>query len=924
MGKFFNDVVCMDLKKWRGGYILHLIDMWSRYSVSTFITRKLPSVIIDKIMSRWVSVFGTMRALMSDNGGEFSNDEMRDVASNLNVKLHTTAGYAPNQNGLCERVHGVIDLILHKLCSQYPRVDVNILLGWANMAKNSLHTHHGFSSHQLVFGRNPNIPNILTDSPPALEGSTMSEVFAKHLNALQSAREAFVRSDANERLRRALRHKVAAIHQHFSQGETVYYKRDGTVKWLGPATVVAQDGKVVFIRHGGVLVRVTPNRLLKYEDYMPPGGEDHTADVPDESSHSASPGDTSEKQPLISVSAQSSGAQGGVVSALTRPDGREPGSDSVSSESAPPVKVTQSGDSSAGKLGVQLAGQNNATASLTGDGSDSGAAASSAGDLLSSVPRVGVSVIQDSVVNRSASDSNIHSLMDAIDVPRRSNRVLNRDMGWDVFSVQIPSTQQSTPEVISAKQDEIRKLQDFDVYEEIDYNGQECITARWVVTRKGEAVKARLVARGFQEKEELVTDSPTIGKPITRICFSVASSRSWSLKTTDIKSAFLQSDPPDRDVFLVPPKEVIKPGKVWLLKKSLYGLNDAARQFHNSVAAELRRLGCVQSHLDPTLYFLVVEEILHGMILTHVDDFLHCGDHMFESRVMEPLARRFVVGSSGVKDFKYVGLHVNQADDSSVSVDTNHYAHSMECPEVKRSKDDLSSAEYTVFRSLVGSLNWVACATRPDVSFDVIEHSSKFNHATREDLFLVVKSIKRCKQDVANRFPKLDCSKHLSLLLYSDASFANLPDKVSSTLGYLVLLVDHLGGCCVVTWRSNKIDRVCRSVLAAETMALADGMGDLLYLKAVLQELKVLHCDSPVMCYVDSKSLSESLYSTKLVADKRLRIDIAAIKQVIDRKLVTQVNWCSSGNQLADVLTKRGVNPSKLLGVLESGKVDLL
>ena len=39
--------------------------------------------------------------------------------------------------------------------------------------------------------------------------------------------------------------------------------RKGSKKWLGPAKVVFQDDKVIFIRHGGVMVRVSPNRLMK-------------------------------------------------------------------------------------------------------------------------------------------------------------------------------------------------------------------------------------------------------------------------------------------------------------------------------------------------------------------------------------------------------------------------------------------------------------------------------------------------------------------------------------------------------------------------------------------------------------------------------------------------------------------------------------
>ena len=109
----------------------------------------------------------------------------------------------------------------------YPKVSLDVLLGWANMAKNSLHMVHGFSSHQLVFGTNPNLPNILTDEPPALEGKTMSEIFAKHLNCLHLSRQLFIQSESDERIRRALRHKIRVSNETFEKGTEVFYKKDG-------------------------------------------------------------------------------------------------------------------------------------------------------------------------------------------------------------------------------------------------------------------------------------------------------------------------------------------------------------------------------------------------------------------------------------------------------------------------------------------------------------------------------------------------------------------------------------------------------------------------------------------------------------------------------------------------------------------------
>ena len=91
------------------------------------------------------------------------------------------------------------------------------------MAKNSMQMWNGYSSHQLVFGENPNLPNIMNDNLSALEGKTSSEVFAKHLNALHAARKKFIQTEADARIRKALRNKVRASEQIFENSDRVFF-----------------------------------------------------------------------------------------------------------------------------------------------------------------------------------------------------------------------------------------------------------------------------------------------------------------------------------------------------------------------------------------------------------------------------------------------------------------------------------------------------------------------------------------------------------------------------------------------------------------------------------------------------------------------------------------------------------------------------
>ena len=81
-----------------------------------------------------------------------------------------------------------------------------------------------------MFGCVPNLRSVLVDRPPALEGTTISTTFGKHLNALHASRQAFIMAETSERICRALRHQVRPT-ANFRVGNLVYYKRDNQKKW---------------------------------------------------------------------------------------------------------------------------------------------------------------------------------------------------------------------------------------------------------------------------------------------------------------------------------------------------------------------------------------------------------------------------------------------------------------------------------------------------------------------------------------------------------------------------------------------------------------------------------------------------------------------------------------------------------------------
>ena len=186
------------------------------------------------------------------------------------MKIKTTAAESPWSNGLIERHNGIIGESVTKTIEDVG-CNLEIALAWAISAKNSLQNNNGFSPNQLVFGKNPSFPSVLVDQLPALEGKTSSEIIAENLNAMHVARKTFIEAESSEKIRRALRHNIRTTGDiKYFTGDNIYYKRNDSNLWKGPATVIGQDNQQVLVKHGSVYVRVHPCRLtlVKKTDFV--------------------------------------------------------------------------------------------------------------------------------------------------------------------------------------------------------------------------------------------------------------------------------------------------------------------------------------------------------------------------------------------------------------------------------------------------------------------------------------------------------------------------------------------------------------------------------------------------------------------------------------------------------------------------------
>ena len=192
----------------------------------------------------------------------------------------------------------------------------------------------------------------------------------------------------------------------------------------------------------------------------------------------------------------------------------------------------------------------------------------------------------------------------------------------------------------------------------------------------------------------------------------------------------------------------------------------------------------------------------------HVDDFIWAGTDDFETGVIQKVRSAFRCGKEEEKSFKYIGLNIEHSEDGII-LQQHGYSSDMKMLNISelrsmRSNDDLSDTERTSLREVSGQLNWLSNQSRPDLSYDVLEMSMSVKKAQVSHLKQANKVIKKAKfEDTFIRFPKLGDPNELRLVLFSDASYANLCDGVSSAEGYILFLVDSNGRCSPLAWCSR-------------------------------------------------------------------------------------------------------------------------
>lgn len=144
----------------------------------------------------------------------------------------------------------------------------------------------------------------------------------------------------------------------------------------------------------------------------------------------------------------------------------------------------------------------------------------------------------------------------------------------------------------------------------------------------------------------------------------------------------------------------------------------------------------------------------------------------------------------------------------------------------------------------------------------------------------------------------------MSVESFTDADWAGDINDRRSTSGYCTFVWGNL-----VTWRSKKQSVVARSSAEAEFRAAAQGICEALWIKLLLEELKVVY-EKPMKLLCDNKA-AISICHNPVHHDrtKHVEVDRHFIKEKIEDGVIC-MTYVTTAEQVADVLTKGLMRPA--------------
>jgi hypothetical protein len=460
--------------------------------------------------------------------------------------------------------------------------------------------------------------------------------------------------------------------------------------------------------------------------------------------------------------------------------------------------------------------------------------------------------------------------------------------------------------------------------------GRNVVKNKWVFRIKKDAAgrieryKARLVAKGFMQVHGIDyydTWAPVAKLASIRLLLATAAQHGWPIDMFDFHSAFLNGElDSDEEVFMEQPQGYAESDHkkyVCKLFKSLYGLKQAGRKWYDVLCRTLADLGFKRSEADPAVFY-VHQDANIVALACHVDDCTITGssNHLVQSyknKIKEKYSltdlgpAHWLLGIKVARDLEARTISLSQSSyiDSILTrfnfTDLKSFATPMD-PSIRLSKDqcpqtpeEVADMRKVPYREAIGSLNYCAVATRPDIAFSTsllaqfMENPGRTHWEAVKQVFRYLLGTKDWKLVYGATDGGLEG--------YTDADGSSQEHRHAIS-GY-VFLVN--GGA--ISWSSKKQELVTLSTAESEYVAATYAAKEALWLRRIISEV-FQPLTKPVTLYSDSQSaIALTKDGSYHARTKHIDIRYHFIRFVVQNKSIKLI-YCPTEDMTADILTK--------------------
>ena len=274
-----------DINNQRSLPILNVVDLGTNYQMVEMLDSREPLHIWRTFWKVWARTFGVPQFVAIDEVREFRGGFSR-LCAGAGTVVFRAAARAPWQQGKVERHGGIIKEMIERSREEMPptsQEDLVHILHACESAKNRYSNRSGYSPTQRMIGQWPRVPSSLMsdeDVDPSLQAQNCTEEFERLMEMRRIAQDAFMKVASHQAAARALKARPR-LQRGFQAGDLVYVFRSlrkrKTVRghqqaqrgsglgrkatWIGPGSVLAMEGSIVWVNMFGELWRAAVEQV---------------------------------------------------------------------------------------------------------------------------------------------------------------------------------------------------------------------------------------------------------------------------------------------------------------------------------------------------------------------------------------------------------------------------------------------------------------------------------------------------------------------------------------------------------------------------------------------------------------------------------------------------------------------------------------